>query len=103
MMLKKCNLVLIVLLMGLVADLALCKDVFYIDKTLTLKYGEYYVRSLVISGNYLYAGLDVYPGMVVKIDLDTFTKVDTLTLDYGEYGVASLAVSDNYLYAGLWS
>ncbi|MEM2570027.1 MAG: hypothetical protein QXT67_08865, partial [Candidatus Bathyarchaeia archaeon] len=56
-----------------------------------------YVWSLAVSGNYLYAGLY---SMVVKIDLDTFTRVDTLTLNDGEYA-SSLAVSGNYLYAGL--
>jgi hypothetical protein len=69
--------------------------------TLTLAAGESYIHSSAVSEGYLYEGLYVSPGKVVKIDLSTFTEVGTLTLDVGEDNVEALAVSGGYLYAGL--
>jgi hypothetical protein len=53
--------------------------------------------SLVVSGNYLYAGMG-YPGMIVKIDLLTFSIVSTLT---ASGVVKSMVIDGNYLYAVL--
>ena len=59
------------------------------------------ISSLVISGNYLYAGLHTSPGRILKIDLSTFTHISTLTLATGEDYVTALAEDGSYLYAGL--
>ena len=49
---------------------------------------------------YLYIGLDVAPGVVKEINLDTFAEVNTVaTADL----VWSLAKSGDYLYAGQWT
>ena len=76
-------------------------DFPYLQKvsTLTLASDETDVKSLAVSGGYLYAGLGAIPGKVVKIDLSTFTKVATIVADSGANHVYALAVSGGYLYA----
>jgi len=71
------------------------------NKTLTFAAGENNIRSLFSDGTYLYAGLSISPGKVVKIDLSTFTAVSTLTFAAGEDYVISLFSDGTYLYAGV--
>jgi len=40
------------------------------------------------------------PGIVVKVDLTTFTRVGAVTLNTGEENLASAVVSGNYAYFG---
>ena len=74
---------------------------YELNKTLTFNSGEDYVKSLFSDGTYLYAGLHVSPGKIIKIDLETFTTVSTLTLGSGEDKVEALFSVGDYLYAGL--
>jgi len=40
------------------------------------------------------------PGIAVKVDLTTFTRVGAVTLNTGEDGLISAVVSGNYAYFG---
>ena len=72
-----------------------------LNKTLTLAAGENLAYAIFSDGTYLYTCLSTSPGMIVKIDLSTFTSVSTLTLATGENGVFSTFSDGIYLYAGL--
>ena len=74
-----------------------------LNKTLTLDTGEDNLQTLFSDGTYLYAGLEINPGKVIKIDLSDFTKVSTLTLDAGEATITSLFSDGTYLYAGTFT
>ena len=69
-------------------------------KTLTFAVGENQVSTTFTDGTYMYAGLDTSPSKIVKIDLNTFTKVSTLTLDTGENAIRSMFSDGTYLYVG---
>jgi len=43
---------------------------------------------------------DTFPGIVVKVDLTTFTRVGAVTLNTGETYFPSAVVSGNYAYFG---
>jgi len=43
---------------------------------------------------------DTSPGIVVKVDLTTFTRVGAVTLNTGESRLYSAVVSGNYAYFG---
>ena len=68
--------------------------------TLTLTAEEFFVNALKV-GSYLYAGIAISPGRIIKINLATFEREATLTLDTGENGVQDLVVVDDYLYVAL--
>jgi len=71
-----------------------------LNKTLTLAVGETLIRALFSDGNYLYAVCGTAPGIVVKIDLNTFTRVSSITFSPGEDTTTTIFSDGVYLYIG---
>ena len=65
--------------------------------------GQDQVRALAYDGTYIYAGLNVTPGMVMKIDPATMTSVSIWKGASGENLVTRLVYDGTYLYASLLS
>jgi len=74
---------------------------YELDKTITLNSGENNVISILSDGKYLYAGSQTSPGMIVRVDINTFTRESALTLDVGENVINYLIMQGDYIYAGL--
>ena len=78
------------------------------DASILLDPGEAWIWSLVPDGTYLYCGLASAPGtpgVIVRVDLATFTRVDSLTLPIvGPWLEAERDIWNLYLYGGyLWA
>lgn len=69
------------------------------DQLLTLNPGEDSIFALTSDGEFLYAGAVTFPGIVIRIDLDTFTRFDSLTLNVGEDQIRKLVTDGTFLYA----
>ncbi len=68
---------------------------------ITLGAGEDYLTSAVLdqAHGFAYFGTYTSPGVVVKIDLATFTRVGALTLDPGEDGLSSAVIDQTHGFA----
>ena len=68
------------------------------DQILTLNAGENQIFAITSDGTFLYAGTVTFPGIVVKVDLATFTRFDALTLNPGEDQIIRMITDGTYLY-----
>jgi hypothetical protein len=73
---------------------------FSVVETLTLASGEYNIERFAISGNYLYSCHDSSPGIIVKVDLTTFTRIGAINTIVA--GVHDICVSGNFLYGAVY-
>lgn len=72
------------------------------NKTLTLvNAAEEFSRGIASDGINLYVALSTDPGIIVKIDLSTFTQVASLTLDVADPWPFPMVSDGTYLYVGL--
>lgn len=73
------------------------------NKDITLEAGESDIVSMASDGTSLYVGTNTTPGIIVKIDIDTFTRVGAITLNANENNIYSLWLDSTYLYAGAYN
>lgn len=73
------------------------------DSKLTLKVGDSAdkVYALTSDGTYLYGGLNMAPGGIVKVRLSDFSLAFSTRFESGENDVTHLVIKDGILYAGL--
>jgi len=65
--------------------------------------GEDNCFALTFDGTYIYAGLEISPAIVIKIDPATMTTVSTWTGGAGEDNCLALTFDGTYIYAGLYT
>jgi hypothetical protein len=68
------------------------------DEILTLNAGEDSIFAIVSDGTFLYCGTVTFPGVIVKVDLATFTRFDAITLNPGEDQIRRLLTDGHHLY-----
>ena len=74
-----------------------------LKKVWTGETGEDMCLSLTFDGTYIYAGLNISPAKVIKIDPSTMTTVSSWTGESGEDYCFSLTFDVTYIYAGLYT
>ncbi|EKU21526.1 hypothetical protein NGA_0418310, partial [Nannochloropsis gaditana CCMP526] len=62
--------------------------------------GENGLYSAVVLGHNAYFGTITSPGIVVRLDLTTFRRLDNVTLNAGEDYLYSAVISGDYAYFG---